>query len=104
MSGREPAGGAPGGAENIRFRSGGTTVHDQGIYVVIRWHGFLVAFRWLRGATFTDKLSYRTEPAYPPRAGPCAAPALPPGGGRTLPCSVAFSPTSPFAFAGLLGF
>ena len=63
---------------------GETSVHDQGIYVVIRLHGFLVAIQWLCGAKFADKLPYRTEPAYPPRAGPCAAPALPPGGGRLI--------------------
>jgi len=80
-----PAAGASAAVQKI-FASAqhydGTSVHDQAIYVVIRLHGFLVAIRWLCGVAFADKLPYRTEPAHPPRAGPCAAPALPPGGGR----------------------
>ena len=57
-------------------------------------HGFLVAIRWLCGVTLADKLPYRTEPAHPPRAGPCAAPALPPGGGRPLSLLGGFQPPS----------
>ena len=93
-----PAAGASAAVQKI-FASaqhyGGTSVHDQGIYVVIRLHGFLVAIRWLCGAAFADKLPYRTEPAHPPRAGPCAAPALPPGGGRPPSLLTGLRPVSP---------
>ena len=47
-----PAAGVPPAVQKI-FASaehyGGTSVHDQGVYVVIRMHGFLVAIRWLCG-------------------------------------------------------
>ena len=56
--------------------SAGTSVQNEPIYVVIP----LRVDRSICGmhAALRDKLYCRTEPAYPPRAGPCVPPSLSP--------------------------
>ena len=58
--------------------SAGTSVQSEPIYVVIP----LRVDRSICGmhAALRDKLYCRTEPAYPPRAGPCGPPRSPPPG------------------------
>jgi len=63
-----------------------TSVHDEPAYVVIRLHRFLVAVWWLCGAGNRYKLSSRTAPAYPPRAGPYGGPRSPPRRGPPYFC------------------
>jgi hypothetical protein len=85
-----PAAGASAAVQKI-FASaehyGGTSVHDQGVYVVIRLHGFLVAIRWLCGVAIADRLPMercRLTPPGPDRARPPLSPpagAAPFGGG-----------------------
>ena len=75
----------------------GTSVHDQGIYVVIRVHGFLVAIRWLCGVAFTDKLPIercRLTPPGPDRARP---PLSPPAGAAPFSLLIGLRPISALA-------
>ncbi len=69
--------------------SAGTSVQSEPIYVVIP----LRVDRSICGmhAALRDKLYCRTEPAYPPRAGPCGPPRSPPRRGGSL-----FSVRGPF--------
>ena len=62
--------------------SAGTSVQSEPIYVVIP----LRVDRSICGmhAALRDKLYCRTEPAYPPRAGPCGPPRSPPRRGGSL--------------------
>ena len=88
-----PAAGAAAAVQKIfasAEHSSGTSVHDQGVYVVIRLHGFLVAIRWLCGAAFADRLPYRTVPATPPGPDRARPPLSPPAGAAPFPCSLAF--------------
>ena len=74
--------------------SAGTSVQSEPIYVVIP----LRVDRSICGmhAALRDKLYCRTEPAYPPRAGPCDPPRSPPRRGGSLFLADPSFPSGPF--------
>ena len=74
-----------------------TSVHDQGIYVVIRMHGFLVAIRWLCGAAKADKLPTERSRPTPPGPDRARPPLSPPAGAASFLMVGGFQPPFPMA-------